>query len=118
MAHSAYARDSSAHRSGFSCYDKSCASQGAMHAQVLASIAGNECAMPTPPFPVERHSSAYDIVCLVGRTRCGGTVPLISPHNDIPLPALLKRFVLIYFPIVLIFSAAVAASIWRDGQRR
>src|SRR3569623_311505 len=88
-----------------------------MHAQVLASIAGNECAMPTPPFPGQRHSSADDIDCLVGRTRCGGTVPLISPHNDIPLPALLKRFVLIYFPIVLIFSAAVAASIWRDGQR-
>src|SRR3569833_189405 len=118
MPHSAYAGDSSAHRSGFSCLDISCAALGAMHAQVLASIAGIECAMPTPPFPGQRHSSADDIDCLVGRTRCGGTVPLISPHNDIPLPALLKRFVLIYIPIVLIFSAAVAASIWRDGQRR
>lgn len=45
-------------------------------------------------------------------------MPLIPPHNDIPLPALLKRFVLIYFPIVLIFSVGVAASIWRDGQGR
>src|SRR3569623_846515 len=89
-----------------------------MHAHVITSKPGNECAMPTPLFPGQRHSSADDIDWLVGRTRCGGTVPLISPHNDIPLPALLKRFVLIYFPIVLIFSAAVAASIWRDGQRR
>src|SRR3569832_464010 len=118
MPHSAYVGVCCVLCCGFFCFVFSCASFGVLLALVLVSIAGNERAMPTPPFPGQRHSSADDIDCLVGRTRCGGTVPLISPHNDIPLPALLKRFVLIYFPIVLIFSAAVAASIWRDGQRR
>src|SRR3569832_2475684 len=74
--------------------------------------------MPTPPFPGQRHSSADDIDCLVGRTRCGGTVPLISLLFVFLLFVLFLCFVFFYFPIVLIFSAAVAASIRRDGQRR
>ncbi len=43
---------------------------------------------------------------------------LIRPGHGVPLSALLKRFVLIYLPIVLVLSVALLAGIRRDEQAR
>lgn len=43
---------------------------------------------------------------------------LIQPDNSVPVSALLKRFALIYLPIVLVFSIALLSGIRRDEQAR
>lgn len=43
---------------------------------------------------------------------------LIRTPQDMPMPVLLKRFVFIYLPIVLVLSIALLVSIWVDDQRR
>ncbi|MDE2311257.1 MAG: cache domain-containing protein [Betaproteobacteria bacterium] len=45
-------------------------------------------------------------------------MPLIRPDNSTPIPALLKRFVLIYLPIVMVLSIVLLSSIRFDEQRR
>ena len=45
-------------------------------------------------------------------------MPLIRPDNSVPIPALLKRFALIYLPIVFVLSIVLLSSIRFDEQRR
>lgn len=45
-------------------------------------------------------------------------MPLIRSDNSIPIPALLKRFALIYLSIVMVLSIALLSSIRFDEQRR
>ncbi len=45
-------------------------------------------------------------------------MPLIRPDNSVPIPALLKRFALIYLPIVMVLSIALLSSTRLDEQRR
>ncbi|HEU0189308.1 MAG TPA: diguanylate cyclase [Gallionella sp.] len=45
-------------------------------------------------------------------------MPLIRPDNSIPIPALLKRFALIYLPIVMVLSIALLLIVRLDEQRQ
>lgn len=45
-------------------------------------------------------------------------MPLIRTDNSIPIPALFKRFALIYLPIVIVLSIALLSSIRLNEQRR
>lgn len=45
-------------------------------------------------------------------------MPLTRPDNNVPIQALLKRFALIYLPIVLVFSIGLLSSVRLDEQRR
>ncbi|MDO8312452.1 MAG: PAS domain-containing protein [Sideroxyarcus sp.] len=45
-------------------------------------------------------------------------MPLIRPDNNVPIPALLKRFALIYLPIVLVVSIVLLWSFQFEEQRR
>src|SRR3989338_5352678 len=48
----------------------------------------------------------------------GGFMALIRPDNSVPVPALLKRFALIYLPVVVALSVAILLSARFDDQMR